>query len=127
MKEKKFINSKMTESQAKSSLLAQSSWWTLNKAITILLGFDASLLLSDLVAKEEYFRIKDQLDEDGFFFNLRKDIKYDTGLSEQRQIKALDVLKDKNLISTVRKGVPPKLYYKSNPDKIMEVLLEMHK
>jgi len=122
------INSKLIESNSsRSSILAQSSWWTLNKALTIFLGFDASLLLSDLSSKQDYFRVNGQLDENEFFFNLKRNIKFDTSLSEQRQDKAVEILQKYGLLDVVRKkSIPPKLLYKVNYKKINELLLELH-
>lgn len=122
------INSKLIEnSSSRYSILAQSSWWTLNKALTIFLGFDASLLLSDLSSKQDYFRINNKLDEDGFFFNLKKDIKFDTTLSEQRQDKAMDILTKHKLVDVIRKkSIPPKLFYRVNYKRINEILFELH-
>jgi len=114
----------MTE---KTSILSQSSWWILNKSLTIYLGFDASLLLSDLTSKQDYFRIHNKLDEEGFFFNYKKEITKDTGLSEQRQVKAIEILKKYDLVTLKRvKCIPPKLFYKVNLRKIDALIQELH-
>lgn len=124
----KKVNSKMSNSEiSRFSILSQSSWWIMNKSLTIFLGFDASLLLSDLASKQDYFRDRNQLDEEGYFFNHRKDIAKDTSISEPRQIKAFKILQEKNLVQIKKVNkIPPKFYYKVNASEINSLIEKLH-
>jgi len=111
----------------RSSILSQSSWWVLNKSLTIFLGFDASLLLSDLSSKQDMYRDAGKLDENGFFYNFKKKIQEDTGISEPKQDKAIEILKKHKLIETIKKkGIPPILFYRVNITEVNNLILELH-
>ena len=108
------------------NILSQNAWWTINKAITKEVGIDASILLSDLISKFEYFRDRNMLDKDGYFFNTRENIMKDTTLTLHRQNKALEILKEKMFLSYHNKGVPPKTRFKLNLNYISEIVKELH-
>lgn len=109
------------------NVLSQSAWWVINKAITAKFGFDVSVLLSDLISKQNYFRDNNQLDSDGYFFNYKKNIKEDTTITEKRQDKAVEILKKNNLISVIKKkGIPPKLFYKVNIKIVNKLIADLH-
>lgn len=110
----------------KKNILSQSAWWTINKALTKEIGIDASLLLSDLLSKREYFKTRNQLAEDGSFFNTRDKIKEDTTLTLHRQNKALEILKEKMFLTYSNKGVPPKTRFNLNIHYINEIVKELH-
>lgn len=95
------------------SLLSQGSWWIINKKFTQKFGIDATLLLSDLLSRYEYWLERDKL-EDGFFFCVKEDIEADTTLSPYRQNEALKTLIEVGIIETKRKGVPAKIFYRIN-------------
>ena len=65
----------------KTSILSQSAWWILNKSLTKKIGIDASLILSDLISKQEYYESINKLEDDGSFFNERDKIEIDTTIS----------------------------------------------
>jgi len=112
---------------ASNGILSQSAWWVLNKSLTIYLGFDASLLLSDLTAKQDYFHHRGMLDDQGYFYCLRKDIEADTSISEQRQIRALSRLGEEGLVNFYKKKTtPPRIFYRVNHLKINELIIKLH-
>lgn len=105
-----------------SSILLQSSYWILNKSVTKELGIDASLLLTELISKHNYFSDIGILDEEGFFFSNRDELEKSTTLSLFRQNKALGILKKLKIIQVTNKGMPPVTRFKINFTKINELL-----
>lgn len=108
------------------NILSQSAWWTLNKNITKELGIDASILLSDLLWRQEYWEGRKDLDSEGFFFCKREEIENDTTLTLHRQNKALMLLKDKCLIEYKTKGVPPITRFKVNKKYLNKLVMLLH-
>ena len=88
----------------KKSILATTPFLILNKCLLINLGVDASLVLSDLIQKEEYFKDSSQ-NNGGYFFNVTQDISCSTTLSYYQIRQALSVLEKWGIIKVVLKGV----------------------
>ena len=109
-----------------ANILSQNSWWVLNKSITTLLGLDASFLLSDLITRFEYWKKRGLLDEEGFFFVTKEEIEIDTTLSAYRQTTALRILESYKFVSSKRKGIPSKLFYRVSLDKINLTIINSH-
>lgn len=108
-----------------NSILSQGAWWTVNKPFTQKYGIDASILLSDLISKQEYFERK--LDADGFFFNDKEQIELNTSLSSYRQDRAREVLIECGVLLTKVVGtLPPRRMYSVNIKKINELIFELH-
>jgi hypothetical protein len=59
---------------------------------------------------------------DGWFFNTEKNIQDDTTLSPHQQRKALQHLKELQIIETKRKGIPAKMHYKINTEVLVKFL-----
>jgi hypothetical protein len=108
------------------SILNQTSWWPINKEFTRAFGIDVSVYIMDLSGKQEYFSNNNKLDEEGFFFNTKKDIQADTTLSPYQQDKALKVLKDFGFVETKLEGMPAKVHYKVNVERLNEAILYLH-
>lgn len=104
------------------NILSVNSFWVINKKLTIELGFEASLFLSDLISKHSYFESREMVDIDGGFYNSREDIERDTGLSSYQQRNACNLLMKRDFLRVVRKDNPAKNYYYINYDKISTLL-----
>ena len=102
-------------------ILAQSAYLVVNKQIAKVVGLNATVLLADLISKEGYFTDRGELVE-GMFFNTYKNIQKDTTLTEGKQKTAIQVLKDKGLITTKLMGMPAKTHFKIHENKILEIL-----
>ena len=61
-------------------LLSSSAYIVVNKILSKRVGLKASVLLADLISKENYFENRGEI-KDGFFFNTSKNIERDTTLS----------------------------------------------
>jgi len=102
-------------------LLSSSAYLVVNKNLCKVLGIKATILLADLISKEEYFRANHLL-KDGWFFNTESNIEEDTTLTPYQQRKALKILKDKGIVDTKRVGVPAKINYKVNEELVVKFL-----
>ena len=57
-----------------ANILGQDAFWIINKSLAKEIGLEASLLLSDLLTKSQYF-------DEEWFFNTAENIQEDTGLT----------------------------------------------
>ena len=103
------------------SLLSSSAFLIVNKQLATCIGLKETILLADLISKEEYF-IKNNLIEDGWFFNTEDNIKLDTTLSPYQQRKCLKQLEKHKIIEIKRKGIPAKLYFKINEQQVIHFI-----
>ena len=98
-------------------LLSSSAYIVVNKILSKRVGLKASVLLADLISKENYFENRGEI-KDGFFFNTSKNIERDTTLSYCKQKAAIQILKDEGFIETKLMGVPATLHFKILQNKI---------
>lgn len=108
------------------SILAETSWWPINKEFAKTFGLDAAIYIMDLSTKQEYFNNRGDLDKEGYFFNTKENIEFDTTLSPYQQNKALKALEQFEIVKTKRRGIPAKVYYKINIQKLNEVTVHLH-
>ena len=101
-------------------LLSSSAFIVLNKTLAKNIGLKESVLLADLISKEEYF-INNGM-TDGWFFNTEANIQKDTTLTPYQQRNALKTLKKYEIIETKRKGIPAKQYFKINEEQVIKFL-----
>lgn len=105
-----------------SKVLGQSAFWIVNKELSKRLDIYPTLLLSDLIDKQEYFRARGELDIDGYFFNTSEDIEESTTLTYHMQKKCIKKLEESKLLDTKLKGMPAKVHFKVNEIKIWDFL-----
>lgn len=106
-------------------ILSQWSWRTVNKRISRQVGLEASLLLSDLCDKKEYFWNRKELIKywwDEYFYNTSENIENDTTLSYRKQKTSIKILEKEWLIKTKLMWVPAKLHFSICEDKIWLLL-----
>jgi hypothetical protein len=101
-------------------LLSSTAFIVVNKTLAKNLGLKETVLLADLISKEEYFI--DNGMTDGWFFNTETNIQKDTTLTPYQQRKALKTLKNHQIIETKRMGVPAKQYFKINEEQVVKFL-----
>jgi len=102
-------------------LLSSSAFLIVNKNLVKQIGLKPTIILADLISKEQYFETNHLL-VDGWFFNTEKNIQDDTTLSPHQQRKALQYLKELQIIETKRKGIPAKMHYKINTEVLVKFL-----
>lgn len=103
------------------NILSSTAYLVVNKFLASKIGVDASILLADLISKEGYFIDNNSL-VDGYFFNTSDNIKKDTTLSKYKQREAIKILQDHKFLTTKLSGMPSKLHFKINHDKILKYL-----
>ena len=84
----------------------------INKNLCHGIGTYETIVYSELLSRYNYFNIKEELDEDGFFYNTVDDFELATTLNGKEQKKSIDKLSKLGLIQTKLKGIPAKRYFK---------------
>ena len=102
-------------------LIASRNFITVNKDLIKLLGLDEAILLGELASEFDYWEKQDKL-EDGFFYSTIENIETNTTLSEFKQRKALNNLKQLKLVEVKVKGIPAKRFIKINEVQLLELL-----
>ena len=101
-------------------LLSSTAFIVVNKTLARNIGLKETVILADLISKEEYFISNGMTD--GWFFNTEANIEKDTTLTPYQQRKAIKKLKELNIIETKRMGVPAKQYFKINEELVVKFL-----
>ena len=101
-------------------LLSSTAFLVVNKTLAKNIGLKETVLLADLISKEEYF-INNGMTS-GWFFNTEANIQKDTTLTPYQQRKAIKTLKEHNIIETKRMGVPAKQHFKINEEQVVKFL-----
>jgi len=99
------------------NLLSSTAFLVVNKELAKKIGLNETVLLADLISKEQYF-IENNKMTDEWFFNTAKNIQADTTLTSHQQRKAIKNLKSLGIIETKLIGIPAKQHF-----KIMEIKL----
>lgn len=102
--------------------LTQGAFWQINKMLLRKLGINPALLLTDLIDKYYYFKDRNQLNKEGFFYCTAKDLEESTTLTYHLQKKAIDYLIESGLIETQLKGVPAKVHFKIIEKSVFDLL-----
>lgn len=102
-------------------LLASRNYITVNKDLIKIIGLEEAIILGELASEYNYFFDKEELD-DGYFYSTVENIEKNTSLSEYKQRRAINSLKDKNLLDIKIKGIPAKRYIKINEEQVMNLL-----
>lgn len=100
------------------NLLSDTGFVMTSKLLIKLIGLDSAIFLSELCSEYNYWEEKDKLSDEKWFFSTRENIERNTGLSEYRQKNAMCLLIKKELISIKKIGIPRKIYYKLDEEKI---------
>lgn len=104
-----------------TKILSATAFFTINKELVKKIGIESTLVLADLISKEEYFQERNMVD-DGYFFNTLDNIKDDTTLSHFKIRNALNKLVKHGFIEAKLKGIPAKTYIKIMHSKILNNL-----
>ncbi len=97
---------KFSRKQYMYNTIGEDAYWQVNKQLARELNnIEATVLLADLVSKEKYFFIRNELTEDGYFYNSQENIMRDTTFKHDKQRRLLKFLIDNGLIKTKIKKV----------------------
>ncbi len=106
------MDNKITED--KLHKFFESSFWMVNKYVLRCLGASTAIWIADMLAKWNYFKERELVDEDGFFYNTQTNIEQDTGISLDTQQKITHRLASLGILEIKRQGIPARNYYKLN-------------
>lgn len=98
-------------------LLMSSNYYVLNKKLIRSLGIETAFFLSALVEADEMLA-----DDTGWFYQTSKALEDMTGLSNHKQSKCIEQLKDLGVLLQENRGLPCKRYFKIDYDKVDEIL-----
>lgn len=105
-----------------TKILGQSSFWMVNKAIAKHLNNnDAALLLSELIDKYDYFKTKNELIDNRFYYTSEMMFN-NLNISYHQQKNCIKILVRAGFIETKLMGIPAKLHFKIIENKILSFL-----
>nr|DAY29647.1 MAG TPA: replication initiator protein [Caudoviricetes sp.] len=103
------------------NLISNNNFITLNKDLIKAIGLEEAILLGELASEYDYWK-KQELLENGYFYSTIENIEEHTTLSEYKQRKALNSLKNQGLIDIKIKGLPAKRFIKINEEQVLKKL-----
>lgn len=106
------------------SLLRSTANILVNKNLLNGIGSENAMVYAEMLSKEDYFKERDMLTPDGFFYCISEEIEISTGFNAYKQKKIFDDLESKKLIETKLIGLPAKKYFKvcQNPSILISFL-----
>ena len=109
--------------------IRSDGYWSVSKVLVrYFKSIDKALFLSELVAKENYFKQCDKLRDGKWFFLTYDKIKESTFISVKKQRTYVKEFRDKyNLISTKKMGYPSMQYYCINEKGFNQLLIDIDK
>ena len=102
-------------------LIASDSFITLNKALIKKIGLEEAIMLGELASEFDYWSKRDGLTEDGYFFSTVENIEDKTTLTDYKQRRILNTLKEMEVLDTSLRGLPSKRYIKLNEAGILKL------
>lgn len=103
-------------------LLANDNYITVNKMIAKKLGLTEAVLLGELASEFKYWKNREELTEDGFFYSTVENVIENTTLSDRQQRTAVKNLKAAGVLEVKLKGLPAKRYFKFNEEQLMQIM-----
>lgn len=100
-------------------LLASDNFITVNKTLIKKLGLEEAVVFGELCSQHNLWEIKEELRE-GYFFCTVEKLLENTGLSEYKQRKAINNLKEKGLIEVKMMDLPAKRFIKINTEQVLK-------
>ena len=98
------------------------AYWLLNKHLASHLGLIPTILLSELISKENYHFMKNELIEYKYFYHKSEVIEDNLFITSDKRRSSVEILKNSGTISVVTKGMPAKHYYAINHQRIIELM-----
>lgn len=80
-----------------------------------------------LISEYNYYKSKETLTADGYFYSTVEHLESETCLSGHEQRKAVAILTELNILKVVSKGIPAKRHFKINFEAIADVFAKLDK
>jgi hypothetical protein len=97
-------------------LFGNTPFWTINKKMCHLVGFEATLII-------QHFHDLQSKVFNGEFYQTHDQITLHLGLKRRRIENAINLLKDSGFLTVTKKGLPQQNYYKVNNANLATFLL----
>jgi hypothetical protein len=113
------------EQQSKNQLIMDfysDDHLRVNKSILSMYGIDIALWIADISSRWNYFRKRNTLDEEGFFFTTQREIRESSGLNFNKQTEIIKKLSEDKIIEIKRKGLPKTNHYKINILQLIKLI-----
>ena len=98
------------------------AYWLVNKHLASHLGLVPTILLSELISKENYHYQRNELIEDKYFYHKSEVIEDNLFITSDKRRSCIEILKNSNTISIITKGMPAKHYYSVNHEMIIKIM-----
>lgn len=105
-----------------ANMLATTGFVVTNKALVRALGLECSALIGELCSEYLYWKERDKLEGDGWFFSTVENLEKETGIKRSTQTKHLNELKAMGLLDYGKKGMPARRYIRLDFKAIEEVM-----
>ena len=92
----------------------QANFIRVPKPLIKLFDVDTALFLSELYAEYKYWRDKNQLTSDGYFYSTVENVQNNTGLSRHIQENACKKLEAYGILNKTYRDMPSKRYFRFN-------------
>ena len=112
--------------QLDSNLLSQfasSNYGLYNKTLARKLGLHESIFLGEIISEFDYWKSRDELDSNGYFYSTVENIEYATTLTGYQQRTIINKLQELGILHMKVSGMPAKRYFKINEERFFEILL----
>ena len=103
------------------NVLTNKGYIIVNKILIRKLGLECAILIGELCSEYSYWEKYNKL-ENGFFYSTRENIFNNTGISNYYQRKAIAKLVQRKIVIEKYEGIPHKIWYTLNFDKLYEIL-----
>lgn len=100
--------------------IASRNYIIVNKDIIKTIGLEEAIILGELTSEYDYWDKQNKL-EDGFFYSSVKNIEDNTTLSEHKQRKAINKLKQLGILEIQLRGLPAKRCFRLDKEKIKTI------
>lgn len=104
------------------SLLASSNYIILNKDLIKALGLHEAVIIGELCSQYIYWENINQLVDGEYFYATREKIEEKTCINAYYQRVAIKKMEEKGILTLKRMGIPCKIYYKINEEKLLECI-----
>lgn len=98
------------------------AYWLVNKHLASHLGLVPTILLSELISKENYHYQRNELIEDKYFYHKSEVIEDNLFITSDKRRSCVEILKNSGTISVITKGMPAKHYYSVNHEMIIKIM-----
>lgn len=106
------------------SQFANNNYGLYNKTLARKLGLHESIFLGEIISEYDYWKKRNSLTEDGYFYSTVDNVQESTTLSDYQQRSIIKHLTDLHIIEVRISGMPAKRFFKIDLERFYDILLE---